>query len=356
MSAVPISIVPFVIFLAVCAAFAIGYEIIRFFEKRAARKAQAAEPEQCEPPVNGTAAPTQSWRARDRYWINALLLLLTLGSTTLVGARLSANFQANRPAFEIDSLVGSVLQIATTPRALLPGFWFSLPLLFILLAHESGHYFACQFYGVDASLPYFIPAPTFLGTLGAFIRIRAPIYSKRVLFDIGVAGPIAGFVALLPILAIGLAYSKVIPGIANQGDLVCGNPLLLRLLDRLIFPGVPTADIYLHPAARAAWWGLLATALNLLPIGQLDGGHILYAFVGRRHKLLSKIFIAVLVPLGFLWWYGWLVWAGLLMFFGMRHPAIYDAARIGPGRTKLGWLALTIFLLSFTLAPVTSAL
>jgi membrane-associated protease RseP (regulator of RpoE activity) len=205
---------------------------------------------------------------------------------------------------------------------------------------------------VDASLPYFLPAPTFTGTLGAFIRIRAPIYSKRVLFDVGVAGPIAGFVFLLPALAIGLAFSKVIPGIGHQGTLSFGTPALLWLLERAIFPGTPVSDIYLHPMARAAWIGILATALNLLPIGQLDGGHILYSIVGDRHKLLSRVFTALLVPIGIFFWPGWLVWAVLLLFFGMRHPAIYDPTEIGAGRTKLAVLSLIIFLLCFTLAPI----
>src|SRR5207247_1655134 len=164
------------------------------------------------------------------------------------------------------------------PTLLLPGLPFSLTLLAILLAHEFGHYFACVYYRIDASLPYFLPAPTFTGTLGAFIRIRAPIYSKRVLFDVGVAGPIAGFVFLLP-------------------------------------------------------------------IGQLDGGHILYSIAGDQHKRLSRVFTALLVPigiLGFLWpnwfWPGWLVWAVLLLLFGMRHPAIYDPSELGPGRKRLAWL------------------
>ena len=134
--------------------------------------------------------------------------------------------------------------------------------------------------------------------MGAFIKIRAPIYSRRTLFDIAVAGPIAGFVVLLPALVLGIAYSKVIPGIANEGELVFGSPLLVEILERLMFPGVPSSDIYLHPIARAAWVGILATALNLLPIGQLDGGHILYSFVGERSRILSRILVVCLIPIG----------------------------------------------------------
>jgi membrane-associated protease RseP (regulator of RpoE activity) len=238
------------------------------------------------------------------------------------------------------------------PEQWLAGLPFSLTLLAILLAHEFGHYFACWFYRVDATLPFFIPAPTLIGTLGAFIRIRSPIYTRRALFDIGIAGPLAGFVVLLPALAIGLAYSKVIPGIANEGELVFGIPALQGLLAAAVFPGVDPHDIYLHPVARAAWVGALATALNLLPIGQLDGGHILYSFVGRRHRLLSRIFVAALVPLGLFGSRHWLIWAALLFLLGTRHPSIQDTSPLGSGRRKLGLLALVTFLVSFTLAPV----
>ena len=144
--------------------------------------------------------------------------------------------------------------------------------------------------------PYFLPAPTFTGTLGAFIRIRVSIYSKRVLFDVGVAGPIAGFVFLLPALAIGLAFLKIIPGINHQGAFTFGTPALLWLLERAVFPGVPASDIYLHPVARAAWIGILATALNLLPIGQLDGGHILYALLRRKAQRITRTIFRLAIP------------------------------------------------------------
>jgi membrane-associated protease RseP (regulator of RpoE activity) len=214
-------------------------------------------------------------RARDRYWVNALLLLITLVSTTTVGASMQMFFDRNLP-FDVDYSLTMYPELWRHPSALLAGLPFSLTLLAILMAHEMGHYLAALRYGVNASLPYFLPSP-FLGTFGAFIRLRSPICSKRALFDIGIAGPLAGFVFLLPALSIGLAFSKVIPGIANQGSLQFGVPGLEWLLGKLIFPGVAASDIYLHPAARAAWVGMLATALNLLPIGQLDGGHIVYA-------------------------------------------------------------------------------
>ena len=311
--------------------------------------------------MSSTPFPTEAieeQRRAERYWLHALLLLLTLFTTSVVGARLAQNFYQNRPAFQEDDLFSVFFGLAHafwSPDTLLPGLPFSLTLITILLAHEFGHYITCMYYRIDASLPYFLPAPTPIGTLGAFIRIRSAIYSKRQLFDVGIAGPIAGFIFVIPALAIGLAYSKVIPGIAEQGDLIFSTPWILRLLEMIIFPGVPASDIYLHPIARAAWVGVFATALNLLPIGQLDGGHILYALIGERHRLLSRIFVAALVPLGLYYSYTWLVWAVLLFFFGMRHPRIYDVTEVDRGRKKLGWLALAIFLLSFTVAPIGTA-
>lgn len=289
---------------------------------------------------------------RRRYGLHLLLVALTLLTTSMMGARLAYNFRLNRPAFELERDLAALGDLWLQPWRLLDGLPFSLTLLAILLAHELGHYLACTYYRVDATLPYFLPAPTFVGTLGAFIRIRSPIYSKRMLFDIGIAGPLAGFAVLLPALAIGLAYSKVIPGIAHRGDLVFGTPPLLWLMQQLIFPGVPSSDIYLHPMARAAWVGLFATALNLLPIGQLDGGHILYSFAGDKHRLLSRLFLLALLPIGFFYWEGWLVWAVLLLLFGMRHPSIYDPSPMDEGRRRLAWLALAVFLLSFTVDPI----
>ncbi|MEO7144999.1 MAG: site-2 protease family protein [Bryobacteraceae bacterium] len=286
-----------------------------------------------------------------RLWLHVLLFLLTLVTTTMVGVGLARAFAENRP-LNFDADLNLYTQLFHHPHIFLAGLPFSLTLLTILLCHEMGHYLTCLHYGVDASRPYFIPAPTLIGTLGAFIRIRSPIYSKRILFDIGVAGPIAGFVALVAPLVAGVALSKIVPGIAGRGELAFGTPAILRAVEWLMFPGVPVTDIYLSPVARGAWVGLLATALNLLPIGQLDGGHILYAFAGERCRWLSRVFVAALVPLGLFHSYSWLVWAALLLLFGMRHPAIYDAAPVGRTRTVLGWVALAIFLLSFTASPI----
>jgi membrane-associated protease RseP (regulator of RpoE activity) len=291
-------------------------------------------------------------RRRPRYWLHALLFLSALITTTGVGARLAHNFQANRPAFELEQDLSALADMLSHPSLLADGLPFSLTLLAILLAHEMGHYLTCLRYGIDVSLPYFIPAPTFIGTFGAFIRIRSPIYSKRVLFDVGIAGPLAGFLVLLPALAIGLAYSKVAPGLAERGDLIFGAPPVLRALEYLILPGVAPADIYLHPMARAAWIGVLATALNLLPIGQLDGGHILYAYFSRGHRVLSRLAVGALIPIGILYWPGWLLWAGFFAFFGLKHPpTIYDPVGLDPARRRLGLVALLVLLATFTIAP-----
>lgn len=288
---------------------------------------------------------------RQRYWLHILLFVLTLLTTTAVGARMQFNFEHSLPFFDIDRDMGAFLDSWRHPASLIPGLPFSLTLLTILLAHEFGHFLTCVFYGIDASLPYFLPAPTFTGTFGAFIRIRSAIYSKRVLFDIGIAGPIAGFIFLLPALSIGLAMSKIVPGIAHTGDLQFGTPIILWLMEKAIFPGVASADLYLSPVVRAGWIGVFATAMNLLPIGQLDGGHILYAVTGERHKLFSRAFLVALVPLSY-FWLGWLFWAVVLFLFSRRHPAIYDPVGIGGTRKKLAWLALAIFILSFMPAPI----
>ncbi|HEU0124011.1 MAG TPA: site-2 protease family protein [Bryobacteraceae bacterium] len=302
-------------------------------------------------------ADWQRPRSMQRWWLHGLLLLVTALTTTMAGAGLAANFTANQPAFIFDRDIPFLLGLWSEPRLLLAGLPFSLTLLSILLAHELGHYWACWFHRIEASLPYFLPAPTLIGTFGAFIRIRSPIYSRRELFDVGIAGPLAGFVFLAPALGIGLAYSKVVPGIAEQGDLVFGSPLLVWLAAKVVFPGVAAGDLYLHPVARAAWVGLLATALNLLPIGQLDGGHILYAFVGRQHRRLSQVFAVLLAAAG-VWsgWYAWLLWAAFFLWTGLRHPPIVDESPLDGGRIRLALLAAAILAISFTPAPVRGAL
>jgi membrane-associated protease RseP (regulator of RpoE activity) len=307
---------------------------------------------------DGQASLIAEVHSRERYWLHGLLLALTMLTTTVVGAWMMSDFERNAPfdaerfnfLFDIKGFFAAYASFLLHPASLLSGLPFSLTLMTILLAHEMGHYLAAMYHHVDASLPYFLPSPL-MGTFGAFIRVRSPIYSKRALFDIGVAGPLAGFVFLAPALAVGLAFSKVIPNIARQGEIQFGAPALQWFLERLIFPGVRSADIYLHPVARAAWVGMLATALNLLPIGQLDGGHILYALFPRSHRLVSRWLSILLLPFGF-FWLGWLFWGLVLLWLGRRHPMICDDTRLSPGRRKLGWIALAIFILCFIYAPV----
>jgi membrane-associated protease RseP (regulator of RpoE activity) len=294
-------------------------------------------------------------RPRHRYWLHALLFLLTLLTTTVVGSGLAHAFAAGRP-FDFGDFDGYVA-MWHNPAYLLDGLPFSLTLMTILFAHEMGHYLAARYYRVDATLPFFLPAPTLIGTLGAFIRIRSAILKKKILFDIGIAGPLAGFITLLLPMMIGVSMSKIMP---VRGDIVFATPAILRLFEWIVFPHFTPADIYLHPVARAAWVGLLATALNLLPIGQLDGGHILYSFLGNRTRILSRVFVAALAALGGyqLLTTGlkigamWLLWAVVLLLIGMRHPAIVDPTPLGRTRGWLGFAALIIFLLTFTLAPI----
>ena len=291
------------------------------------------------------------WIPRDaRLWLHILLLLATLVTASAAGSRIAHNFHHNLPAFRVEEDLLAILDPIDHPALLLDGLPFALVLLTILGAHEFGHYYFCVRYGLNASLPYFLPAPTFIGTFGAFIRIRSIIYSRNDLFDVGIGGPLAGFAVLVPCLLIGLWNSRVIPGIAERGDMIFGQPLLLTACETLIFPHNPAADLALHPIARAAWVGLFATALNLLPIGQLDGGHILYAWFGERYQRRGKFFLAMLVPLGFFWW-PWWAWAVILYWLGRKHPYIHDDIGLDRPRQRWALVAVLLFILCFMPAP-----
>lgn len=289
--------------------------------------------------------------SQPRLWLHTLLFLATLFTTTALGARLQHNFQHQLPPFDLEHDLTAFADAFREPRLLLDGLPYAFALLLVLLAHEAGHWFACFYHNIDASLPYFLPAPTFIGTFGAFIRFRSAVKSRRELFDVGIAGPLAGFVFVIPVLGVGMALSRVVPGIGQQSEIQFGSPLLMRLLELWLFPGAPSEDIYLHPVARAAWVGLLATSLNLLPIGQLDGGHIVYACFGERHRAISTAAIVFMALLGFVYW-PWWVWAALLFFIGRKHFHVYDTAPLGPGRRRVFALVALIFLLSFIPAPV----
>jgi membrane-associated protease RseP (regulator of RpoE activity) len=238
------------------------------------------------------------------------------------------------------------------------GIWYSIPLLTILSAHEFGHYFACRYHNVDATLPYFLPVPLPLtGTLGAVIRIREVFPSRRALFDIGVAGPLAGFVALLPLLYWGVTLSTVGP-IPEEGGLFFGEPLLWKALEYVHFGALPDSmDVIIHPMAFAAWFGMLATALNLLPFGQLDGGHIMYANVGRRAAAISMVTLGFVLALSILS-RSWIAMAVMMttmaFFFGFRHPRVIGEDDVlDRKRRVLSVLAVIVFVLCFTPAPIT---
>ena len=237
------------------------------------------------------------------------------------------------------------------------GLWYSVPLLTILSAHEFGHYFACRYYNVDATLPYYLPSPLPpAGTFGAVIRIREAFPSKKALFDIGIAGPIAGFVVLIPFLIAGLMWSHVAP-IPPGGALYFGEPLLFKVLARLRFGVVPEgSDVFLHPVGLAAWWGMFATFLNLLPFGQLDGGHIAYAAVGRRSNLISAATLIVVLLLTLEstnWILMALIMLGASFTFGFGHPRVIDEdAPLDRTRQWLTVFAILMFVLCFMPVPI----
>jgi membrane-associated protease RseP (regulator of RpoE activity) len=285
-------------------------------------------------------------------WLHFLLFALTVVSTTMVGASQYAAF--------LDDFRGSSALPMPVPALFLRGLWYSGTILAILGCHELGHYFACRYYDVDASLPFFIPVPFFLtGTMGAFIRIREPIPSKKMLFDIGIAGPIAGFVIAVPALFIGLAMSHVVrlPP-SSSGILELGEPLLFKFASWLLWGSQPDGySLNMHPMAFAAWFGMLATALNLFPIGQLDGGHVSYSVLGPRYSTyVTFAMLCVAVGLAF-FAASWIVWTGMivlmLVLFGPRHPRVFDEETpLDVTRLWLAAFAVVMFVLCFTPAPI----
>lgn len=278
------------------------------------------------------------------------LFMITALSTLAAGAQFAAAYAANiSPGF--DRFFSDYFRPFADPRLFLSGIPFAVTLMGILLAHELGHFFACRHYDIGATYPFFIPAPTLIGTLGAFIRIRSPIFNRRALFDMALAGPLVGFSIAVPALAIAILSSKVIPA-SDASSLVFGQPLIERVLELILRPSVPASNLLLHPVGRAAWVGLFATALNLLPAGQLDGGHILYAVASEWHRRISFAVAILLVPLAVKFWAGWLVWAVLLVAIGFRHPPLIDRWEpLGRRRRILSGVALVIFILCFMPAP-----
>jgi membrane-associated protease RseP (regulator of RpoE activity) len=296
---------------------------------------------------------------------NVVLFLATVATTLWMGFELS-------PAPAVDLTLGNVVR---------GGFPFAGSLVAILFTHEMGHYVLARRYGVRATLPYFIPVPFGAGMLGAVIRMRSPIPSRRATLDIGAAGPLAGLAIAVPLLLLGLSLSEVreigAPAVASalqspyalvrallagepirgtSGELVFfGDSAVTWAAARLVFGALPAGhDVVLHPVAFAAWLGLLVTTLNLVPVGQLDGGHVLYALFGRRRaRLVGRAVSAALLAAGIFWTWSWLVWWGLSRFvIGLGHPPALAEEPLGPGRKAIAWLSLALFLLTFVPVPV----
>ena len=270
------------------------------------------------------------------HWI---LFILTIFTTLLAGAMMEG------------------ASVFNNPLDILKGLPFSMTLMLILGTHEFGHYFYAQKHKVEATLPYFLPAPPFLfliGTFGAFIKIKSPIYKKDALLQIGAAGPIAGFIIAVPALLIGLKLSNVVEKVDINNAIMLGDSLLMKFLTWMTYPNLlETQDIMLHPMAFAGWIGLLVTMLNLLPIGQLDGGHIAYALLGKKQNIIGKLAFISLIPLSFIS-LNWLFW-GLLIFFLMRsskHPPIHDInIPLSKFNKRIGYICLIIFILCFIPVP-----
>jgi membrane-associated protease RseP (regulator of RpoE activity) len=292
-------------------------------------------------------------RPRTKWWLYVLFLLLTMFSTTVVGAGLEFNFLHRQPMFSLEDNAVSVFPVEwalARSANLLLGLPFSLTVMLILFAHEMGHYLCARHYRVYVTPPFFVPFPSLIGTLGAFIRIKSPIPSRAALFDIGIAGPIAGFIPACIALFVGLSMSRPMP--TPKGSyLELGFPLIFQLAAHLIKIGTPLASMALHPVAVAAWVGMFATSLNLLPGGQLDGGHIVFSVSPRLHWWTSVLTVLALIPLGRYLWYGWFLWA-VILALTWRHPNVPRYPSVSGGRRWIAAFGLLMLLLTFTRVPV----
>lgn len=278
-----------------------------------------------------------------KWTLPIVLFLLTVFTTLWAGAYQVYNGPARGP----------LNFLLTAPETLWRGIPFAGALLFILTTHEFGHYLLSKIHRVPASLPLFIPGPPhFIGTFGAIIRMRGPILSRRALFDIGVAGPLAGFVVAVIALIVGLHLSTVVDRTSSLG-LQLGEPLLLQFMSWIVIGSLPPeADVVLHPIGFAAWFGLFVTSLNLIPIGQLDGGHVAYALWGRRQRTLALVALPILLALGFFGWSGWFLWAFMAGLWGVGHPPVIDPdVPLGRNRTIVGWIAFAVFVVTFAPVP-----
>lgn len=286
-------------------------------------------------------------------WLNVLLFVITVFTTFFFGLGHSLSFiYSDLLSEDLEGLLN--INIFTDPQVISLSIVYVVVLLGILLGHEFGHYLTCRYYRIKATLPYFIPAPTLIGTLGAFIKIKSPITRKQQLFDIGIAGPLTGFILSLPALYYGLRLSKVIYALPEGESILFGEPLLLKILGSMIFKDVASGyDILIHPVAFAGWVGILVTSFNLFPVGQLDGGHVAYALLGPKSRKLAGVFLVVFIIMGIIFWIGWFIWALIIFVLGLKHPRIVDEETpLSPRRKLMGVVALIIFILSFIPDPI----
>jgi len=245
------------------------------------------------------------------------------------------------------------VNVIKAPDRIMEGLPFAGTLMTILLCHEFSHYLSSKKHHTKATLQYFIPAPSIIGTFGAFIKMKSPIITRKALIDIGASGPIAGFVVSVIACIIGLSMSEVVPLSQVEGALSLGDSILFSFLSRVIKGVMPeNHDVFLHPIAFAGWIGLFITSLNLIPIGQLDGGHIAFAILGERHRYLSIFLVGTLGIFGIFFWEGWALWALLMLILGIKHPPIiYWEVQLDPARRLVGILALIIFIITFIPSP-----
>lgn len=302
--------------------------------------------------TSGTVSPFE------QAGIAASLLTLSILTTLSAGAVLMFNFRRGAPPFSVDAGLFPLTWIVRHPEQVAGGWPFSLTLLGILTSHEIGHYLACRSHRVRSSLPWVIPAPTLIGTFGAFIRLRSKVPSRLALLDIGVFGPLAGVMAAVPALIVGLLLSRSIAhtGFQSAVSISVTVPLGLTLLHGVIrhfHPALPPLDPSLnpHPVLVAAWIGLFITSVNLIPAGQLDGGHILYAISPRLHRWFTDAITFLLFFAGTMLWIGWLVWGCFLLLSTLRHPRVPDTPPISGWRASLALAGFTLFLLTFTPQP-----
>jgi membrane-associated protease RseP (regulator of RpoE activity) len=294
------------------------------------------------------------------YCLPALLLGASLITTTANGARFMQNFSEGLPPVVGDVDLWPWAWLREHPHLFVTGFAFSLTLLGILLVHEFGHYIACRAHRIRATLPWVLPAPTLSGTVGAVIRIRSRIPSRDALMDVGIYGPLAGYVASLLAVAAGFALSSRTP--VNAAAVIIrfgGQPLTIRLVHAILArwnPALPSFDqIAPHPVLVAGWIGLFITSLNLIPGGQLDGGHLLYALSPRLHRIATNLLPFILVIAGVRFWIGWILWGFFLLIPAMRHPRVPLDSRLSRGRALLGLAGLAVFLLTITPTPFSHA-